>query len=248
MNNFSEQSHLYAKYRPGYPRELLDEIYTHVVEKETVWDCGTGNGQLAEKLSLKFKQVYATDVSREQLDQAVQKPNIDYIQNPAENPIFDDHIFDLITVAQAIHWFNFELFYKEVLRTSKDNGVIAMIGYGRVRTDSKETEVISDFYDQMFSSHFSKNRQYVEEEYRTIPFPFEQIGYYTYTSTYDWRLDDVQGYLRSWSAVQKFKKINKIDPTEKIIERLSSYWVKTRRIEFPVFLRLGRIKPAANNV
>ena len=100
MDNFSKQAALYAKYRPSYPNELLDEIYKYVIKKDIVWDCGTGNGQLAEKLALDFKKVYATDVSKEQLSQAIERHNIDYIQNPAENPIFDEMMFDLITIAK----------------------------------------------------------------------------------------------------------------------------------------------------
>jgi len=248
MNNFSEQSALYAQYRPRYPKELLNEIYRHVVRKHNVWDCGTGNGQLADKLALKFQKVYATDISKEQLDRAILKNNITYIQNSAENPIFENEMFDLITVAQAIHWFDFELFYEEVLRTSKKNGVLAVIGYGRLKTDSKTTKTISDFYDKMFKSHFSENREYVEKGYRTIPFPFEEIGYFEYSSTYDWELKELQGYLQSWSAVQKFREINKFDPTEKIITKMSTTWTSKKTIEFPVFLRLGRIKPAASRV
>lgn len=246
MDNFSRQSELYAKYRPRYPKELLDEIYRHVAGKNNVWDCGTGNGQLAEKLASKFQKVYATDISQGQLDNAVSRDNITYIKNPAENPIFENEMFDLITVAQAIHWFDFELFYKEVLRTSKKNSVLAIIGYGRLTTDTETTKNISVFYDKMFKSHFSKNREFVEKGYRSIPFPFEEIGYFKYSSTYNWELKDLQGYFQSWSAVQKFREINKFDPTEKIISELSQSWSLTKTVEFPVFLRLGRIKPATN--
>ena len=94
----------------------------------------------------------------------------------------------------------------------------------------------------MFSFHFSENRQYVEEGYRNIPFPFEEIGYFTYVSTYEWSLDDLQGYLQSWSTVQKFMNTNDKNPTKGIIKRLSPDWPLTKTVEFPVFLRLGRIR------
>src|SRR5690606_18757097 len=103
-DHFSNQAELYAKYRPSYPDELFEEIYRHIEGKKTAWDCGTGNGQVAEKLSLTFEKVYATDISEAQLKHAIRKENIVYSCHPAENTPFSSGLFDLVTVAQAIHW------------------------------------------------------------------------------------------------------------------------------------------------
>ncbi|MDT7830014.1 class I SAM-dependent methyltransferase [Pricia sp. S334] len=246
MDNFSKQSALYARYRPHYPKELLSEIYGHVKERKRAWDCGTGNGQLAEKLALEFENVHATDISEEQLKYAVPESNINYIKSSAEEPIFESGMFDLITVAQAIHWFDFENFYKEVVRTSKKDGVFAVIGYGRLTTDSNATKTISDFYDKMFRSHFTENREYLDKGYKTIPFPFLEIGYYEFAATYNWNIKDLSGYMQSWSAVQKFREINGFDPTDGIITELSKDWKSSQTVRFPVFLRLARINPGAD--
>jgi ubiquinone/menaquinone biosynthesis C-methylase UbiE len=118
-DNFSKQSDLYAKYRPGYPQALYDCIINHVENKEAAWDCGTGNGQAAKELSKAFMKVFATDISQKQIDKAVQSDNIFYSVQPAEQTNFPDNSFDLVTVAQALHWFRFDEFYKEVRRVTK---------------------------------------------------------------------------------------------------------------------------------
>jgi ubiquinone/menaquinone biosynthesis C-methylase UbiE len=119
-DNFSDKSDKYAKYRPTYPQEMLDFIFSLLDKKENAWDCGTGTGQIAIELSKEFNNVYATDISKTQLDNAIKKDNIFYSVQSAEKTNFNNKTFDLITVAQAIHWFDFDKFYFEVKRTLKD--------------------------------------------------------------------------------------------------------------------------------
>ena len=107
-DNFSRQSDLYAKYRPTYPQELYDFILSKVENRNAVWDCGTGNGQTARELAKYFEKVFATDISEKQIDKADQATNIFYSVQPAEQTNFADNSFDLVTVSQALHWFNFE--------------------------------------------------------------------------------------------------------------------------------------------
>src|ERR1700680_4815740 len=128
-DNFSKQSDLYSKFRPGYPKKLFDFLLPLVPDKKSAWDCGTGNGQIAVKLSQYFNEVYATDLSAAQIDNAVKKKNIFYFVENAEETSLPDNTFDLITVAQAIHWFDFKIFYRQVDRTLRQGGIIAMIGY-----------------------------------------------------------------------------------------------------------------------
>ena len=105
-------------------------------DKKTAWDCGTGNGQVAVKLSQYFNEVYATDLSSAQIENA-DKKNIFYSVENAEETLFPDNKFDLITVAQAIHWFDFENFYNEVERNLKPGGIIAVIGYDIFRINEE---------------------------------------------------------------------------------------------------------------
>jgi ubiquinone/menaquinone biosynthesis C-methylase UbiE len=127
-DNFSSQSDQYAKYRPGYPAAFFEYLNTILTGTQNAWDCGTGNGQVATLLAKMFDTVYATDISQSQLDNAAHADNIIYSVQPAEQTDFPDHHFDLVIVAQAIHWFDFEKFYAEVKRTCKENALLIVIG------------------------------------------------------------------------------------------------------------------------
>src|SRR5690606_31205722 len=122
-----------ARFRPGYPRQLFAYLESLLPNKENAWDVGTGNGQVALELSKFFKRVHATDISSSQLSLAVKKVNINYSLQPAENTNFEEDFFDLCMVAQAIHWFDFGGFYRELVRTAKHNALLAVTGYGLMK-------------------------------------------------------------------------------------------------------------------
>src|SRR5476651_160086 len=119
QDNFSAGAADYATFRPASPDEIYDFLYTHVSNFGTAWDCGTGNGQVAARLAERFDHVYGTDISEQQLGLAVKKDNITYRTERAESTSLADGSIDLITVAQAIHWFDFDGFYKEVRRVAR---------------------------------------------------------------------------------------------------------------------------------
>ena len=96
LDNFSRQADLYKKYRPEYPEELFLFILKHVKEENKAWDCGTGNGQVANVLSDYFKEVYATDLSEKQIQQAERVKNVYYRVQRAEERTFEENSFDLI--------------------------------------------------------------------------------------------------------------------------------------------------------
>src|SRR2546428_4753450 len=170
-DNFSKHSESYAQFRPTYPSELFNFLDEIVPEKRNAWDCGTGNGQVATELAKQFEHVYASDISEEQIANAVKKNNIEYKVEPAEKTSFQPEFFDLITIAQAIHWFDFEEFYKEVNRVLKPNGVIAVIGYYLTNIDPDTDKIIHHFYKNILSSYWDAERRYIDELYQTIPFP-----------------------------------------------------------------------------
>lgn len=174
-DNFSTQSAEYAIYRPTYPQELFDFLFSLVNQKESAWDCATGNGQVARVLAQHFAGVYATDISEKQLSQALKLPNVVYSVESSEKANVPDVSFDLITVAQAIHWFNFDAFYSEVKRTLKPNGLLAVIGYGVMVIDKKVDQVVHKLYEDILGKYWDSERIYIEEGYKTIPFPFDEI-------------------------------------------------------------------------
>ncbi|MEK7263115.1 MAG: class I SAM-dependent methyltransferase [Bacteroidota bacterium] len=241
-DNFSAQAKLYVQFRPAYPAELIAFILSVVEQKNIAWDCGTGNGQIAAALAEYFRTVYATDISERQIENALQKKNIMYRVEAAESTSFPDEFFDVITVAQAIHWFDIEKFYCNAQRTLKTNGILAVIGYSLPRADEKINAIIDDFYSRTLNSYWDAERKYIDELYQTIPFPFREISSPQFSITYEWRLENMLGYLQTWSAVQNYAKRNNVNPVHAIVNDVQQCWKENelKRITFPTLLRIGR--------
>ena len=241
-DNFSKQSDLYSQFRPGYPKQLFNFLIPLVPDKKSAWDCGTGNGQVAVKLSQYFNKVYATDLSAAQINNAEERKNIFYSVENAEETLLPDNKFDLVTVAQAIHWFDFKNFYHQVNRTLKPGGVIAVVGYGVFRINKEIDFLINEFYRKTTGPYWDKERKYIDEHYGTIPFPFKEIDAPDFFMNYNWELEQVIGYLNTWSAVQHYIRKNNENPVEKFSEELKKSWgnVLKRTITFPIFMRTGR--------
>ncbi len=242
-DNFSRQADLYKKFRPVYPKELYDFILKPVPQRKLAWDCGTGNGQVAGRLANYFEKVYATDISKAQLSHAIQKENIIYQICPAEQTPFSDQIFDLITVAQAVHWFNFDLFNKEVVRVAKPGATLAIWGYGLLQIDAKIDPVIYHFYEDIMGSYWDPEREHINNQLESIPFPFSEIHTSKFAIRDTWTIARLIGFLNTWSSVQKYIQINNKNPVELIADELKSLWEteENKTVTFPVFLKTGKI-------
>lgn len=243
-DRFSQHAADYQKYRPDYPEELYAYILQWIPAKGIAWDCGTGNGQVAAELAKHFKQVYATDISEQQLQQAPQLANVQYKIESAEHTDFPSQYFDLITVAQAIHWFDFDLFYNEVTRTLKPSGVLAVMGYGLLQTDPSLQSLIDHFYTTIVGPYWDKERRYLDEGYQTIPFPFQEIQTPSFIHPMQWTLPQLIGYLNTWSAVKRYEKEEGMNPISFIEKELQQTWghaSSTRTVTFPILLRIGKV-------
>lgn len=227
------------KFRPGYPQEVFAFLEGLLPEKETAWDCGTGNGQVAVELAEFMQKIHATDISRQQLKNAIQKENIIYSEQPAEGTNFKNSQFDLVTVAQAVHWFEFGEFYKEVRRVLKPGGIIAVIGYGLLRINKKTDAVIDHFYQNIVGPYWDEERKYLDEKYKTIPFPFDEIPSPEFENKLEWELEHLMGYLKTWSAVKHYQKEKANNPVDLIYEDLKRSFGKKGTVAFPVLLRVG---------
>lgn len=241
---FSRQSKAYAAFRPTYPEELYAFIFRHLKGRSCAWDCATGNGQVARRLADYFHAVYATDISQQQLDHAVAARNIFYSAAPAEVTPFGDNQFDLITVAQALHWFDLHSFYREANRTAKPGGLLAVWGYGLLTVDPVVDDMFLDFYNHQTGPYWDPARRLVENHYRDIPFPFETLPCPEFNISVRWTPDQFAGYLQSWSATQKYIADHGINPVTSFMDSLLNVWGKdeTKLVTFPVFMKLGIIR------
>ena len=243
-DNFSTQADVYARYRPDYPPALYEFVLKNVQERNTAWDCGTGNGQTAKVLAKHFAQVYATDISEQQISKAVKATNITYSIQPAEKTQFADNSFDLITVSQALHWFKLDLFYKEVYRLGRPGSWIAVWVYNLPRISPIIDEIIGiQFYKEKIGRYWDPERKFVDEQYATIPFPFPEIQCPILSMDFYWTIEELLGYISSWSAVQKFIQAEGQDPLEELKIKLSAHWTHTvTPVSFPIYLRMGQVQ------
>lgn len=241
-DNFSTQSDLYAKYRPSLPIELFDYLLELVPARERAWDCATGNGQSAYIMSKYFKEVQASDISQQQLDNAAIEKNITYSKQPAETTNFQDNYFDLIMVSQALHWFQLDKFFKEAKRVLKPNGILATIGYDLPRLNLEINQKIDHLYGDIIGDYWDIERKIVESHYETIHFPFEEISVPDFHIEDEWTLEDLFGYLNTWSGLKHYIKANGKNPLGNLNKQFSEVWgdKKYQKVRFPVFHRIGR--------
>jgi ubiquinone/menaquinone biosynthesis C-methylase UbiE len=242
---FSERSEFYAKYRPTYPKELFDYIFSFVEDRNHAWDCATGNGQAAVVLANHFKKVEASDISAAQLEKAARKPNIQYHLAPAERTPFPDNIFDLITVAQAYHWLNWKEFYKEATRVGKQNAVAAIWTYNLLQSEDKNlNQIINHFYRDITGPYWDAARKHVEEGYRTVEFEFDPLPAKEFVIELSYAKEEFKGYLSTWSGVQGYIKKKGNSPLLLIENDLDEIWKdeEQKKFHFPIALRIGRIR------
>jgi len=241
---FSGHAKLYAAFRPTYPESLFQFIFQHVTKCNEAWDCATGNGQVAQHLSKHFQKVYATDISQQQLENAIHADNIVYSQHAAEKTALPENAIDLITVGQALHWFDREKFYAEVNRVGRTNALLAVWGYALLYVEPEIDKIIMDFYSTTVGPYWDDARKLVEQQYQTITFPFDEIETPDFFIEADWNFAQLTGYLESWSATQKFIQANSVNPVLQLTEKLKPYWPvqEIKHVRFPIFLRLGRVK------
>lgn len=240
-DNFSSRSEAYSRYRPKYPPGVYEFLKAQLNGYEKAWDCGTGSGQVAGEISSYFNKVEGTDISSNQIKNAVKRENIHYSVQPAEKTDFPDNYFDLIITAQAIHWFNFNEFYSEVKRCLKPDGLFAILGYGLFSSNSETNKIIAHFYDNIIGPFWDPERKYLEDNYRSIPFPFSEIETPEFDQKYDWKIGQLLGYLRTWSAVKHFEKVNHNDPVQLIEEDLRKAFGNINEVTFPILFRLGKL-------
>jgi SAM-dependent methyltransferase len=242
LDRFSNHAAQYAQFRISYPPALYEFLLAVTPGREAAWDCGTGNGQVAADLAPHFQLVEATDISEKQLAQAVQLSNIRYHVSSAEQTPFADGTFDLISVGQALHWFDAEAFHREVLRVAKPGAIIAEWGYGLVKVDARLDSLIQHFYTAVVGPYWDENRRHIDDEFARIPFPFAAVQHRRFEQRQHWDAERFLSYLQTWSSVQRYRQAVGEEPLQQIEKPLRAIWgERGREVCFPIFLRAGRI-------
>lgn len=243
-DHFSGVANRYADFRPHYPAELFDYLATIVPPNAVVWDCACGNGQAALDLAHRFHRIIATDASKEQIASAKPHPKVEFRVAPAEQSGLLENSVGLVAVAQALHWFDLDRFYPEAKRVLVPNGVLAAWAYGinEVEGDAVN-QLVQDFYSNIVGPYWPPQRTLVEEGYRTIPFPFNELTPPAFRMEARWTLEQLLGYFSTWSATNRFMKETGRNPLERLSESLSRAWGgvhSPRLVVWPLSLRLGR--------
>ena len=244
-DHFSNVAARYADFRPHYPAALFDYLATLVPLGSAVWDCACGNGQATCDLASRFPKVYATDASGEQIASARPYANVEYRVALAEQSGLPAASVQLLTIAQAMHWFDLPRFYLEAKRVLSPGGVIAAWAYGINQVEGEAVnQIVQDFYSNVVGPYWPPERKLVEDGYRTISFPFEEITPPSIRMQAHWSLEQLVGYFSSWSATNRFIKSTGQNPLLPLAGELEKVWTPAdslKTVLWPLSLRVGRL-------
>lgn len=248
FDRFAPMAADYADFRPRYPDALFDWLAGLTPGRTLAWDCATGSGQAAVGLASLFERVIATDASAAQIGQATPHPRIEYRVVAAESSGLHEHSADIITVAQALHWFDRDRFFAEVRRVLKPGGILAVWTYGAMRTeDAGINKLLTRFQDAIVGPYWPPERALVDSGYRSIEFPFPLLtALPDFAMSAAWTLPELLGYFGTWSATHLYWKRFGHDPRERIHDALLAAWGSpeaTRPITWPLTVHVARKPP-----
>lgn len=253
---FSTVAREYANFRPGYPPELFAWLARVVPRREAVWDCGCGSGQASTALAEHFAVVHATDIAPEQVAAAKPHPRVRYSVAPAELSGLPDAAVDLVTVAQALHWFDVQAFYAEARRVARPGALLAVWNYPRPRfADAELDRRFLEFYGGVVGPYWPAERRHVEANYATLPLfseegAFEELPHPEFGLTLRWNLEQVLGYVSSWSATARYRQARGDDPVPLLRASLQGAWPgegSMAEIRMPIGLRAGRLRESTRS-
>lgn len=243
QDHFSGHAADYAKFRPRYPASLFADLAALCLARSEAWDCGAGNGQAAVGLAERFEHVTATDASAQQIAQAQLHPHVSYrVANERESGLPDQFV-DLVTVAQALHWFDAPAFFAEVRRVLKPQGVIAVWCYTLTQLGEPFDAMLYRYYTETVGPYWPPERALVEQGYRTIEFPFDELPPPAAKMEQELSLDGLLNYLGTWSASKRFEQMRGFSPLPVLERELAPLWGERdqpRLVMWPLSIRIGR--------
>lgn len=241
-DHFSRQTAAYRAFRPRYPAALFDWLRTLTPTAHLAWDCGCGTGQASADLAQRFARVLATDLSAAQLAAAPTTAGVSYAAARADAAPLAGARVDLTTVAQALHWFDLDAFYAEVRRVTRPGGALACWSYGRCALAETGLDgSFQAFYDEVAGPHWPAERHHVETGYRDLAFPFARIAPPAFALRVEWTLQDVLGYVASWSASVRFEQATGRVAAEELASRWRHEDLSRRvGVRWPLTILAGR--------
>jgi len=243
---FSQQAAGYARFRPTFPPELYDWVAGLAPGRDLAVDVGTGNGQAALRLAERFARVVALDPSDAQLANATPHAGVTYRRAAAEATGVDAGSADLLTASQAFHWFDHPRFFAEARRILRPRGVVAVWCYARTRITPVVDDVVEELYEgYLGKKYWEPERALVEQEYRGVAFPFDEVAAPPFHMRARWTLEQLVGYLETWSALATYRRERgpENDPMRVIVPKLEAAWgaAGERDVTWPVGMRAGYV-------
>lgn len=243
-NFFARVASQYSRFRPRYPAELFAFLAAISPGRSLAWDCATGSGQAAQSLAHQFEQVVATDISDELLAQAAPQDGITYRNASALASGLPGGAVDLVTVANAMHWFHGDAFAAEVRRVLRPGGIIAAWSYACAEITAAIDRLTRRLHDEIVDPFWIEPNRIVERGYRDLHFPFEPVAAPPFEITGRFDLLQLEGYLRTWSACVKYQQRHGVDPVSLVHGELLQAWgepSRPRQVRWQMHLRVGRV-------
>ena len=244
-NWFTHGGASYASHRPNYPSALAEWLAEVTPTRGVAVDAGCGSGQLTVQLAQHFERVIGTDPSASQVVHAAPHANVSYLCAPAERLPLATGCADLITAAQAAHWFDMPAFCTEAARIARPGAVVALVTYGVLHVVDDEIDgIVQDFYHRVIGPWWPAERRHVETGYRELHFPFAALAAPRLAIERDWNLADLLGYIGTWSAIKAATQAGEGARLDAFARALHDAWgdpQHARRITWPLALRAGRL-------
>ena len=238
-DHFSGHASDYASYRPRYPAALFQFLANACDRRDAAWDCATGSGQAAVALAQHFSTVIATDASANQIAAAQAADNVDYRVAPAETSGLQDASVDLITVAQALHWFDMPAFFAEAARVLRADGVLAVWSYEKCTVDATVDPVVDEIFAAV-EHYWPPQRDIVMRRYADVQLPWPELESPAHAMVAQWDTTQMLGYLNTWSATKRYQRANGSNPVDEHAEALRNVWRSVRNVRWPLTVRICR--------
>lgn len=241
-DHFAFAASAYASFRPRYPAALFEWLASETRGHERAWDCGTGSGQAAIGLAAHFGSVVATDPSLTQLASAERADGVDYVAMSAEASALGAGTLDLVTVAQALHWFDRARFFAEVDRVLRPGGLLAVWSYGLITIEPAIDARLRHFYSDTLGAYWPSERALVDSGYAGIALPYPELAAPRLAMEASWTLAQMLGFLSTWSAVGRYRAAVGADPLPEFSNDLAPVWgaQEHRQVRWPVTMRAAR--------